>query len=219
MLDTTSRIYSCFDGFCHIASGTLAEMMLVCRRAMAEPKPGPVLLFDDTTGRTIDIDPREAGPPVPGRSAESVLADPAEAPTPINVPRGRGRPKLGVVAREVTLLPRHWDWLASQSGGASVVLRKLIDQARRNDTDDARQRQERAYHFMSVLAGNLPGFEEAIRALFANDLAGLQQHMAGWPDDVRGHALQLAMVDAGQRDGVALAHHAIDTSGHREMTP
>ena len=86
-------------------------------------------------------------------------------------PRGRGRPKLGVVAREVTLLPRHWEWLATQSGGASVALRKLVDEARRanGDRDRSRAARDAAYHFMSTMAGNLPGFEEASRALFADD--------------------------------------------------
>ncbi len=75
-------------------------------------------------------------------------------------PRGRGRPKLGVVAREVTLLPRHWDWLNAQPGGASVALRKLVEQARRanGDADRARAAREAAYHFMSAMAGDLPAF-------------------------------------------------------------
>ena len=80
-------------------------------------------------------------------------------------------PKLGVVAREVTLLPRHWQWLGSQPGGASVAIRKLVEAARRanQEVDQRRQTQEAAYHFMSAMAGNLPNFEEASRALFAND--------------------------------------------------
>ena len=88
-------------------------------------------------------------------------------------PRGRGRPKLGVVAREVTLLPRHWDWLNSQSGGASVALRKLVEAARLagDDKDRTRHAQEAAYRFMTALAGNLPGYEEATRALYAADPA------------------------------------------------
>ena len=156
-------------------------------------------MFDDTTGHTIDFEPRDPRPHVPDAANESVSVGPADAPESSNPfdppPRGRGRPKLGVVAREVTLLPRHWEWLASQSGGASVVLRKLVEQARRSDTGNTRQRHERAYHFMSALAGNLPGFEEAIRALFANDLARLQQRMADWPTDVRRHVLYLASGD------------------------
>jgi hypothetical protein len=112
-------------------------------------------------------------------------------------PRGRGRPKLGVVAREVTLLPRHWDWLATQPGGASVALRKLVEEARRTggDRDRSRAARDAAYHFMSAMAGNLPGFEEASRALFADDRRRFAGLIAGWPDDVRDHAVKLAFGD------------------------
>ncbi|AFK62001.1 hypothetical protein TKWG_07975 [Advenella kashmirensis WT001] len=108
--------------------------------------------------------------------------------------RRRGRPKLGVISREVTLLPRHWEWLAAQPGGASVALRKLVESARLSNTDrDSRRKaQERAYHFMLALGGDLPGYEEATRALFADDAEALKTHIAGWPNDVRTHALKLA---------------------------
>ncbi len=108
--------------------------------------------------------------------------------------RPRGRPKLGVVAREVTLLPRHWEWLADQPGGASVALRKLVEAARRDhrERDEQRQLQERAYHFMSAMAGDLPGFEEGLRALYASERARFTELIAAWPADVREHALRLA---------------------------
>ncbi len=110
------------------------------------------------------------------------------------VPRGPGRPRLGVVAREVTLLPRHWDWLSSQPGGASVALRKLVEQARRRNEgkDRLRRSQEAAYRFMSALAGNLPGFEEATRAFFAGDQERFDDQTESWPVDVRDHARRLA---------------------------
>ena len=109
-------------------------------------------------------------------------------------PRGPGRPKLGVVAREVTLLPRHWEWLAQQSGGASVALRKLVDEARRTgeDRDRVRQAQEAAYRFMSAMAGNKANYEDAIRALFAGEAARFEDLIAEWPADVRRHAAKLA---------------------------
>ena len=109
-------------------------------------------------------------------------------------PRGPGRPKLGVVAREITLLPRHWDWLNAQPGGASVALRKLVEEARRANggKDRVRQSQEAAYRFMSVMAGNRPGFEEATRALFAGHRDRFDQLVAPWPKDVRHHARKLA---------------------------
>jgi hypothetical protein len=101
---------------------------------------------------------------------------------------------LGVVAREVTLLPRQWEWLATQPGGASAVLRRLVDEARKNGIPQQKRRaaQEAAYHFMLAIAGDLPGYEEATRALFADDRPGLEQRIADWPEDIRAHALRLA---------------------------
>jgi hypothetical protein len=109
-------------------------------------------------------------------------------------PRRRGRPSLGVVAREVTLLPRHWEWLSSQPGGASVALRKLVEDARRANEgrDRVRLARESAYRFMMAMAGNEPGYEEALRALFSGEYGRLEGLTAGWPEDVRAHALRLA---------------------------
>ncbi len=117
---------------------------------------------------------------------------PAEPAPPPN--RGPGRPKLGVVAREITLLPRHWEWLAQQTGGASVAIRKLVDEARRSGDDKNRTRhaQEAAYRFMSAMAGNKPHFEEAVRALFAPNPPAFKELIAGWPAGVRDHAADLA---------------------------
>ena len=112
-----------------------------------------------------------------------------------SAPRGRSRPKLGVVPHEVTLLPRHWDWLGAQPDGASVALRKLVDEARKAQPDvQAKKRlQERAYRFMSTMAGDREGFEEASRALFADDENRMREKMASWPQDVREHAMNLAL--------------------------
>jgi hypothetical protein len=121
---------------------------------------------------------------------------PQEAPQATE-PRGRGRPKLGVVAREVTLLPRHWEWLNAQPGGASVALRKLVDEARRisGDRDRLRAARDAAYHFMSTMAGNLAHFEEAARALFADDRRRFVSLIADFPADVRDHIVRLAYSD------------------------
>jgi hypothetical protein len=130
--------------------------------------------------------------PPPASNSETPVDDPT-APEP----RGRGRPKLGVVAREITLLPRHWEWLGAQPGGASVALRKLVEAARRSsgDLDRSRAARDAAYHFMSAMAGNLPGFEEASRALFADDRRRFVGLIAGWPGDVRDHIVKLAFSD------------------------
>jgi uncharacterized protein len=92
----------------------------------------------------------------------------------------------------VTLLPQHWDWLATQPGGASVTLRKLVHAARSASENNASAKHAAAYKFMSAMAGNLPGFEEAARALFAGAYDRLAQQMAVWPPDVRAYALRLA---------------------------
>jgi len=199
---TTSTLlpsYTAFDGHRRLASGPLATVALAVRQAAGDATPGTILIFDDATGRAIDLDLRGTADEIRARYA----AAPADASAPAGElagegePRGRGRPKLGVVSREVTLLPRHWDWLATQPGGASVALRKLVEDARRTHAaaDRRRDAQARAYHFMSAIAGDLPGFEEAARALYANDLARLAELIAGWSDDVRDHALALARGD------------------------
>ena len=157
-----------------VAEGSLDEVVEAVRGALESG--AMVQIYDDTTGRVIDIDLRP-------KAAEEV--------------RGVGRPKLGVVAREVTLLPRHWDWLGSQPGGASVALRKLVEEARRTrgDADRRRAAQEAAYRFMSAAGGDLPGFEEAARALFAYDRRRFGEMVAGWPEDVRDHVVKLAFAD------------------------
>ncbi len=196
-MTTTNSTYTVFNGYRRLGSGTLPEVTPVYKDALQRASTDAVLIFDDQTGRSIDIDLRLTGALLPAQETADIAADVVtESADEVHepVPRGRGRPKLGVIAREVTLLPRHWDWLAAQPGGASVALRKLVENARLAgaNREARRHAQERAYHFMLALAGDLPGYEEATRALFADDLATLEQHIAGWPDDVRLHALKLA---------------------------
>ncbi|WGY68633.1 DUF2239 family protein [Burkholderia cepacia] len=195
---TTSTLlpsYTAFDGHRRLASGALATVALAVRQAAGDAMPGAILIFDDATGRSIDLDLRGTEDDIRARYAPPSGATSGAAGA--GEQRGRGRPKLGVVSREVTLLPRHWEWLGAQPGGASVALRKLVEDARRTHAaaDRHRDAQTRAYHFMSAMAGDLPGFEEAARALYANDPARLAELAAGWPDDVRDHALALARGD------------------------
>jgi hypothetical protein len=197
-MNKTISTYTSFAGHRCIAEGPLLGNVLAVRLALDGPEEGPVLVFDDTTGRVVDVDTRgsEADiaarlavltPPEPEAQTQPELAEPSE-------PRGRGRPRMGVVPREVTLLPRHWEWLAAQPGGASVALRKLVEEARRSGAARDRQReaQERTYNFMSAMAGDLPGYEEATRALFANDGARLSELTLAWPPDVRTYVLKLS---------------------------
>jgi len=199
MIDTPSFSYASFNGHKRVASGSLQSNALAVKHAMMSGESSPLLIFCDQTGQVVDIDTR-------GSDAEMLARLPSEGgSSQVNTsastdsgephgPRGRGRPKLGVVAREITLLPRHWDWLASQPGGASVTLRKLVEEARRDNIDQDRQRQasECAYHFMVAMAGDFAGFEEASRALFANDAAKFRQLIEAWPVDVREYIWCLA---------------------------
>ena len=180
--DTPTTTLTVFFGFQRVAHGSKAEVLEQLSR---RDDPGPYLVFDDQTGTQLDLDMRELPPE---------LRYPEAEPHRDEAPRSVGRPKLGVVAREVTLLPRHWDWLARQKGGASVAIRKLVDEARRvnEDADRIRLAQEAAYRFLSAMAGNRPHFEEATRALFAPDPRRFEKLIAEWPADIRDHALRLA---------------------------
>jgi uncharacterized protein len=176
-----TEIFTAFEGEHRLASGPRAEIVSAVNKA-ERAAAARITIFSDKSGRPVDLDLRG--------NADVVRELPEE-------PRGRGRPKLGVVAREVTLLPRHWEWLNAQPGGASVALRKLTDAARRTSGDADRQRaaREAAYHFMSAMAGNFPGFEEASRALFADDRRRFTGLIAAWPADIRDHVVKLAYGD------------------------
>jgi len=189
--------FTAFEGERRLAAGGLADVALAVKYAEQRRTAEPILIFSDATGRAIDLDLRGDTEAVLARLAKPAAAGAtAEAASP-SEPRGRGRPKLGVVAREVTLLPRHWEWLNRQPGGASVALRKLVEQARRanGDADRNRAARDAAYHFMSAMAGNLSGFEEASRALFADDRRNFMRLIAAWPADIRDHVVNLAYAD------------------------
>lgn len=175
------RPCTAFAGARRIGSGDLKAVALKAKRVIDRGGLAPVLIFDDGSGEVVEVDFRGT----PGDVAKR-LSQPA--------PRRPGRPRLGVVAREVTLLPRHWDWLGSQPGGASVALRKLVEEARRVNAakDRVRLAQEAAYRFMTTLAGNEAGFEEALRALFAGQRDRFEERISGWPANVREHAKKLA---------------------------
>lgn len=141
---------------------------------------GAVMVFADETGRVTDIDVSQT-----------------EGATP----RGAGRPRLGVQAREVTLLPRHWEWLGEQSGGASAALRRLVDEARSKGRTP-RDRQDAAYRFMQALCGDMVGYEEALRAVYRSDAAALSAQIQDWPEDVRSYVRDLLGEDASASGGL-----------------
>ena len=176
------QTYTAFAGVGRIASGDLATMLRGVKAYQERGDSQPVLIFEDATGRQVDFD---------FRGTEDEVLERAEAVSP---KPGPGRPKLGVVAREVTLLPRHWDWLERQRGGASAALRRLVDEARKREPGHERARlvREAAGKVMWSIAGNLPDFEEASRALFAPDPNRFDALVAAWPGDLRDHFTRLS---------------------------
>ncbi|MDB5964949.1 MAG: hypothetical protein JWQ72_1449 [Polaromonas sp.] len=191
-VDTSSTPASltAFAGFQRIAHGPARQVVAELR---ARPATGDALVrvFDDATGERLDLDLR------PGTPEPETPASTADDAAPA---RAVGRPRLGVVAREVTLLPRHWEWLNRQPGGASVALRRLVEEGRRANEgrDTARVSREAAYRFMTDIAGDLAGFEEATRALFAGKRAQFETLVAPWPDDVRAYLAAFAAPSWGE---------------------
>ena len=190
--------HTAFQDVTRIAGGALATVALAVKTAVAADPTAQVLVFDDATGKVVDLDLRGSDAEIAARYAPH---SEDAAPAADEARRGRGRPKLGVVAREVTLLPRHWDWLALQPGGASQALRRLVDEARKADggRSSARAAQERTYAFIATMAGDREGFEEASRALFAGDKARFAEHSRTWPRDIRDHTEKL-LADAAAND-------------------
>jgi hypothetical protein len=178
-----NRSVTAFSKHRVIARGPLFEVEAVVGAALLKDPAAGVLIIDDQTGAVVDLDASAKAP-------KRMHAPPPSAPS---ARAGvRGRPKLGVTAREVTLLPRHWAWLGSQRGGASAALRRLVETASRQPEDPRRRAQEAAYSAMTALGGDLPGYEEAVRALFRHDEAGVRAHLAPWPEDLSRFVVAMA---------------------------
>jgi len=203
----TLPIVTAFRGHVRLASGSLRDVAQVAWRAITDggPSSSPILLFDDATGRVIDLEMRGDERAMLAHLSATMPAHMLATPPHVDsadvghatidtAPRTRGRPKLGVVAREITLLPRHWEWLATQPGGASVALRKLVDAARHAhaDGDRAKAARDVAYRFMNAMAGDLSQFEEVIRALYRGDETRFRELITEWPHDVAAYSAQLA---------------------------
>lgn len=181
------QTYSAFAGPELYAAGPLEDVLLKVKRLCEKTPDASILVFSDSTGRQMDFD-------LSGTVSEVRHRLRVFLPIRETTVTGPGRPRLGVVAREVSLLPRHWEWLATQPGGASATLRRLVEDAGKKTSDKnlVKQIQERTYRFMSVLAGDLPGYEEALRALYRGEEKNFKNRVAKWPRDIRKHALKLA---------------------------
>lgn len=176
-MEETTDSYSAFVGERLLATGELRKVLLKAKQRLdnGQLDEHALLIFDDQTGQQVEFDLRG--------SAEEVLQ--RELPAPRIT--GPGRPKLGVISREVSLLPRHWDWLEQEPNGISASLRRLVEEASKRDPAEQRARKVRAaaHRFMTSMAGNLPNYEEASRALFAREQDRFESLIRGWPKDVR----------------------------------
>lgn len=182
-----------FDAGVRVAAGPLADAVTQSFRYLARAPQAELAVYADATGERLELDWAAGEEALLAQALAPATPPAGEAPLD-EARRGPGRPRLGVVAREVTLLPRHWEWLNTQPGGASATLRRLIDEARRAQEarEAARRMQEAAYRFMQAAGGDLPGLEEALRALYAGDAAGVEAQLSSWPIDLRQHVLELA---------------------------
>ena len=173
--------YSAFSGDRLIAFGPLADVLGASKAHVDSSEDPRLLIFEDKTGRQIDFD------------FSGTLDEVLERALPAPPRTGPGRPKLGVVSREVSLLPRHWEWLEAQPQGISAGLRRLVDEARKRHPGEQRARKgrEALSKFMSAMAGNLANYEEATRALFASEHARFEELIAGWPEDIHAHLLRV----------------------------
>jgi hypothetical protein len=196
------KSYTAFAGDRIVAQGDLETMLRKTWRRVQRGDAGTILVFEDQTGRQVDFDLRG--------SVEEVIARARHQTQPTPAAPGRGRPRLGVVSREMSLLPRHWEWLDEQPNGMSAALRRLVDEARRREPEKERARRARdaASRFMTAMAGDRQGFEEASRALFAGDRVRFADLIRDWPRDIRRHVARLAEWDVASVAGSAGAASA-----------
>ena len=183
MKSPTDRVCIAFSGTKRIAEGDLLDVALTVKKRMQKPGAESVLIFDAMTSAPIEIDLRG--------SAENVLKRLEGIPEGKS---GPGRPKLGVVSREISLLPEHWEWLGRQRGGASATLRKLVEESKKTNRaqDQKRQAQDALHKFMTAMAGDLPEYEEALRALYAGKPEVFATLIAPWPKDIAEHVRKLS---------------------------
>lgn len=187
-MENLEQTYTAFNNQHLLIQGPLEKVVLKVKKHIEQHPTSAILIFSDTTGKEMDFDLRGSEQDVLQRLEKFIGKDEPSLNT------GPGRPKLGVISREVSLLPRHWEWLSTQPGGASVTLRRLIDETRKQSSsrEIIKQAQERAYKFMTTMAGNLMNYEEALRALFSKDKKLFEDHVSDWPKDIKKHTLKLA---------------------------
>jgi len=172
--------YLAFAGPRLVGAGPPEEILPLLKQRFDADRSEQVLTFDAETGEQVDFDLRGSLAEVLSRAAPP--------------PRGPGRPRLGVTSREVSLLPRHWEWLEEQPSGISAALRRLVEAAMKAapQRERARRIREGLTRFLTAMAGDRPQFEEATRALYAGDLARFEDLVQRWPRDIREFAVERA---------------------------
>ena len=182
--------YTAFDGDQQLFQGPLNEIVLKIKGRMGKDENSAILIFSDATGKIMDFNFQGSKKDILKRLEVFISGEKSND----NSVAGPGRPKLGVISREVSLLPRHWEWLATQTGGASAILRSLVEDAKKKSTlgNSVKQAQERTYKFMHAIAGDLNGYEDALRALYKRDGKNFLAKIEDWPRDIRSYATELA---------------------------
>ena len=186
------RSCTAFRGQELLATGRMVDVALAAKTWLDKHPKTKVLIFDDENGHQIEFDFRGGEEKFLSRLKDMIGAD-SRATEP-EAKTGPGRPKLGVVSREIGLLPRHWEWLGRQPEGASAALRKLVEDAQKKYAagDELRRLQDSVQRFMTAMAGDLPNYEEVLRAFYAKDRTKYSKLMGDWPKDVRDHAMKIA---------------------------
>jgi hypothetical protein len=165
---------SAFLGEALVARGERETVIRLLEDRYDAADRNAIRAFEDDSGRVTDLDYWDAG----------------QGSRPEPPARSRGRPKLGVTSREITLLPRQWEWLGRQPAGASATIRRLVEEARKAAPAPAAGR-DAVYRFMTDMCGDWPGYEEALRALYRGDEAGFASLITNWPADIRAYIERL----------------------------
>ena len=182
--------YTAFENKKILTEGNLNEVATIVFHRLKENKSANILIFSDQSGRIIDLG-------FSGTERQMLERLKIYCHQEIQSYPGAGRPRLGVVTREISLLPKHWEWLLGQDGGASACLRKLIDE-KMSESELPKKAimfaQEKTYKFLHAIAGDLPNFENAIRYLYRKDQSSFLKQISDWPDDVQTYALKLSKI-------------------------
>ena len=181
----TKDTFSAYGPTSCIGQGELTDVALAAHRFLRTHPDQSALILQDSTCQIIDLD----------LSGDEALLERKANHYPIRsqapVPDSKDP-----ITGEITLLPRHWQWLAEQGGNASATLRRLIDEARRDPKQKAdnecRRRQQLTYRFCQALCGDFQGYEDALRALYAADKDSFKTHISTWPADFALRAEALA---------------------------